>query len=268
VVPANAPIEDGVKKDILGSRRKVVFVEGDDRASLDKPLYSLVFPNASVVAKGGCKEVETAVAGIRSAPDLHWVHAFGIVDNDRRTAVDRAKLHAAGVHAIAVYMVESIYYHPEIQRRVAERHAVVTGDDAATRVTAAKTAALAAVGPHATRMSARAIEKKVRDRIDAIHPTQAQIAAGTPVNIVIDVAAELAAEEAAFQALVAAQDVEGVICRNPDRETPALTYIASSLGFQDRGQYENAVMKLLMDDATALAFVRDLFGTLYADVAA
>jgi ABC-type cobalamin/Fe3+-siderophores transport system ATPase subunit len=268
VVPANAPVEDGVRKDILGSRRKVLFVEGDDKSSLDKPLYSLVFPNVSVVAKGGCREVETAVAGIRGAPDLHWVHAFGIVDNDRRTPADIASLQAAGVYAIAVYMVESVYYHPEIQRRVAERHAVVTGEDAATRVLEARNAALAAVGPHAARMSARAIEKMIRDRIDAMHPTQAQIAAGTPVNIVIDVAAELATEHTAFQALLAAQDVEGIICRYPVRETPALTHIANRLGFQDRGQYENAVRKLLMDDAVALTFVRNLFGTLYADVTA
>jgi hypothetical protein len=117
-------------------------------------------------------------------------------------------------------------------------------------------------------MCARAIEKTIHDRIDAMHPTQAQIAAGTPVNIAIYVAAQLATEQAAFQALVAAQDVERIVCRYPVRETPALTQIASRLGFQDKEQYENAVRKLLMDDATALTFVRNLFGTLYADVSA
>jgi ABC-type Mn2+/Zn2+ transport system ATPase subunit len=268
VVPANAPIEDGIKKDILGSRRKVVFVEGDDNNSLDKPLYSLLFPNVSIIAKGGCKEVETAVAGIRGAPELHWLHAFGIVDNDRRTPADIAALQAAGVYALSVYAVESIYYHPEVQRRVAERHASVTGEDAAARVAAAKAAALNTVQPHAQRMSSRAIEKKIRDRINAMHPTQAQIATGTPVNITINVAAELALEEAAFQALITAQNLESIICRYPVRETPALTQIAARLGFQDRDQYENAVRKLLMDDETALAFVRNLFGNLHADITA
>jgi hypothetical protein len=246
----------------------VVFVEGDERNSLDKQLYSLIFPGVSIIAKGGCKEVETAVAGIRGAPDLHWVHAFGIVDNDRRTQADIAALQAAGVHALAVYMVESIYYHPEMQRRVAERHAAVTGEDVMASMAAAKTAALDAVDPHAPRLSARAIEKKIHDRIDAMHPTQAQIAAGTPVNITIDVAAELAAERAAFQVLIAAENLESIICRYPVRETPALTLISSRLGFQDRGQYENAVRKLIMDDETALTFIRNLFGTLYADITA
>jgi ABC-type cobalamin/Fe3+-siderophores transport system ATPase subunit len=266
LIPANAPIEDSIKKDILGSRRKVVFVEGDDKSSLDISLYTLVFPGVSIVAKGGCKEVERAVAGIRSAPDLHWVQAFGIVDNDGQTDERIEYLRSGGVYAISVYMVESIYYHPSVQRLIAARHAAVTGDDAETNLAAATAGALAAVGPHGARLSARVIERKIRDRIDSMHPTQAEIAGGTPVHITVDVASELATERAAFEALVAADNVAGIICRYPVRDTAALTKIASSLGFQDRAQYENAVRKLVMEDASALTFVRSLFGTMYADV--
>jgi hypothetical protein len=61
-----------------------VFVEGTEK-SLDKPLYSLLFPNVAVIAKSNCRDVEVAVSGIRGAADLHWIHAFGIIDNDRRT---------------------------------------------------------------------------------------------------------------------------------------------------------------------------------------
>jgi ABC-type Mn2+/Zn2+ transport system ATPase subunit len=244
LVPADAPIGDDIKKDILGSRRKVLFLEGDDH-SLDKPLYSLIFPAVSVVAKAGCGEVETAVAGIRGAPDLHWVHAFGIVDNDRRAQTDIERLKALGIYAISVYTVESIYYHPEIQRRVAIRQEAVTGENAVTRVAAAKAAVLASLPPHVDRLCSRAIEKTIRNEIDIQRPTQAQIAAGTAINITIDVAAALAAERTALNALVAAQDLENIVCRYPVRETPALTEIARRLGFQDRAQYENAVRSSL-----------------------
>lgn len=267
LVPADAPIDETIRKDILGARRKVLFVEGAEN-SMDKPLYSLVFPDVSVVAKGGCPEVETAVAGIRAAPNLHWVRAFGVIDNDGRTADEIATLKTQGVYALSVYTVESIYYHPEIQRRVAERHTAVTGENVAARVAAARAGALEAVTPHVQRLSARAIEKKIRSEIDKSRPTQPQIAAGTPVTIGVDVAAVLAAEQATLQALIAAGNVQEIICRYPVRETPALGAIASQLGFQDRRQYENAVRKLLMDDATALNFVRGLFDTLYADIAA
>jgi ABC-type lipoprotein export system ATPase subunit len=43
MIPAGEPIEDRFKQDLLGSRRKILFVEGTPR-SLDVPLYSLLFP--------------------------------------------------------------------------------------------------------------------------------------------------------------------------------------------------------------------------------
>jgi len=267
LVPADAPIADKIKEDILGSRRKVLFVEGDEN-SLDKPLYSLIFPAISVLPKAGCHDVETAVSGIRGAPDLHWVHAFGIVDHDGRTQAEITRLKTFGVYALSVCAVESIYYHPEVQRRVVIRHTAVTGEDPAVRVAAAKAAAFTSVVPHVDRLSARVIEKTIRHEIDKRRPTQAQIAAGAPINISIDVAAALLAEQTAFRAHIAAQSLEQIVCRYPVRETPALTEIAKRLGFQDRTQYENAVRKLLLDDPTALTFVRTMFGTLYADITA
>ncbi|MCY4261852.1 MAG: AAA family ATPase, partial [Candidatus Dadabacteria bacterium] len=53
----DAEIDDVLKKDLLGSRRKILFVEGADN-SLDKSIYSLIFPMASVISKGSCREVE------------------------------------------------------------------------------------------------------------------------------------------------------------------------------------------------------------------
>ena len=74
--------------------------------------------------------------------------------------------------------------------------------------------------------------------------------------------------EERLKAVLATNDVAAIIMRYPVRETPALTRIAEQLGFQDREQYEAAVLKLLIDDAEALAFVRSLFGDLSARVAA
>jgi len=125
LVPPGAGIEEGLKRDILGARRKLLFVEGEAR-SLDAPLYGVVFPEVSVIAKGSSRDVEQAVAGIRGSQDLHWLRAFGIVDNDGRAQDDIAELKVKGVYAVAAFSVESVYYEPEIQRRVAERHAAVT----------------------------------------------------------------------------------------------------------------------------------------------
>jgi ABC-type lipoprotein export system ATPase subunit len=265
LVGPNAEIEDDVRRDILGGRRKLLFVEGAEQ-SLDKPLYSLVFPNVSIIPKSSCREVENTVVAIRSASDLHWLHAFGVVDNDRRTQADVDALKAKGVYALSVFSVESIYYHPEVQRRVAERHAVVTGDDASTRLANAKSAAISAVTPHIQRLSERTVEKTVREEILSQLPGQPEIAAGTPINVSIDLPAIVTAERERLQDSIDKENLAEIIQRYPVRETSALTDIARKLGFQTREQYEGTVRKLLMDDQETLKLVKSFFGTLPSDI--
>lgn len=258
-------VDDEIKKDILGARRKLLFVEGTEQ-SLDKPLYSLVFPNVSVVAKSSCRDVEHAVSGIRDAADLHWLHAFGIVDNDRRPQADLDRLKCKGVFAVPVFSVESIYYHPDVQRRVVERHVAVTGEDASARLANAKIAAVAAVKPHIQRLSERTAEKTLRERFLQHLPGRKQISTGTHIDVSIDVAAVVTEERKRLQDALNADSLEEIIAQYPIRETAALTVIAKKLGFQDREQYEGAVRKLLMDDDEALGFVKSLFSALETEM--
>jgi ABC-type lipoprotein export system ATPase subunit len=265
LVGPNAEIDDDIKRDILGGRRKLLFVEGTEQ-SLDKPLYSLVFPSVSIIPKSSCRDVENAVVGIRGASDLHWLHAFGIVDNDRRTQGDIDVLKAKGIYALSVFSVESIYYHPEVQRRVAERHAVVTGEDASTRLANAKSAAILAVTPQIQRLSERTVEKTVREAILSHLPGQPEIAAGTPINVSIDLPAFVATERGRLQDSIKSGNLAEIIERYPVRETSALTDIARKLGFQSREQYESTVRKLLIDDQETLNVVKSFFGTLPNDI--
>jgi ABC-type lipoprotein export system ATPase subunit len=265
VLEPRAEIDDDVRRDILGGRRKLLFVEGAEH-SLDKPLYSLVFPNVSIIPKSSCRAVENAVAGIRGSSDLHWLEAFGIVDNDRRPQADIDALKAKGVYALSVFSVESIYYHPEVQRRVVERHATVTGEDASTRLANAKSAAISAVTPQIQRLSQRTVEKTVREEILTHLPGQPEIAAGTPINLSIDLPAIVAAERGRLQASINNGNLLEIIERYPVRETSALTDIAHKLGFQNREQYEGTVRKLLMDDPEGLKAVKSFFDTLSNDI--
>lgn len=267
LVPSDSELDEAIKIEILGARRKILFVEGDEQ-SLDKPLYSLVFPSVSVIAKESCREIEHTVAAIRAANNLHWVHAFGVVDNDGRPAAEITELMAKGVYALPVFSVESIYYHPELQRRVAERHAAVTGANPATLVADAKAAAITAVTPHVNRLSERVAEKSVREEVFRHLPKREDIIAGTSINIGINVSDFVAQERGKLQNAIASADLSAIIARYPVRETPALDRIAQNLGFQNCAQYERAIQKMLMDDDDALSFVRSQFGTLAADIAA
>lgn len=265
LLSAGGEIDDQLKQDVLGSRRKLLFVEGTE-SSLDKPLYSLLFPQTSVIPKATCRDVEHAVSSIRDAHELHWLRAFGIVDNDRRPGTVIAELKTRGVYAVPVYAVESIYYHAQILERLAVRQQEMTGADAAELLVQAKTAAIDAVRPHIQRLSERVIEASVRQALMSRLPKRSDIAQAQPIEFTIDVPTIVAEEITRLTGACNEGDLDTIIARYPVRETPALREIAIRLGFQSRTQYENAVRKLLMDDPETLAGLQALFGTLKADI--
>jgi ABC-type lipoprotein export system ATPase subunit len=261
----DADISEDVKQDILGARRRILFVEGTDR-SLDAPLYSLIFPDVSVVAKSNCREVERAVNGIRASQDLHWLEAYGIIDEDGRTPEEIEELRARGIHALPFYSVESIYYEPEIQRRVAIECAKLVDSAPDTLVEEAQDAALSAVSPHGARLSARLAERRAQRLFMAHAPTWKAILAGEKIQVELETAQLLANERTQLETAIARQDLAFVIGRYPVRETPALEKIASALGFKSRAQYEGSVRKLLRTDPEALEYTRSLFVSLTAEL--
>ncbi|KQW30946.1 hypothetical protein ASE36_01220 [Rhizobium sp. Root274] len=265
LVTTDTEIDEQLKQDILGSRRKLLFVEGTEQ-SLDKPLYSLLFPQVSVIPKASCRDVEHSVSSIRDAQSLHRLHAFGIVDNDRRTEANINELKDKGVYAVPVYAVESLYYHDDVLQRLAARQQTLTGADAVQSLELAKSSAIDAILPHIKRLSERVVEASIRQDLMSKLPKRADIAHAQPLNVTIDVPAVVAAEVSRLTEACKAADLTAVIARYPVRETPALDRIATSLGFQGRSQYESAVRRLLMDDGAALAVLQNLFATLKDDI--
>ncbi len=181
LVPSDAEIDEVLKGDILGSRKKILFVEGTGR-SLDQPLYSLIFPEVSVVPKSSCRDVEHAVTGVRGAANLHWLRAFGIVDSDGRPTAEIEELKLQGVYAVPAYSIEALYYHPDIQRRVTERHAAVTGANPQIQLANAKTAALTAIkrarGPNERKGGGKSNSR----RSFPAHSRQGRSESGTPLQ--------------------------------------------------------------------------------------
>lgn len=260
-------IDDDLKRTILGERRKIVFVEGVEH-SLDKPLYSLLFPNASIVAKANCREVENAVVGIKGTAELHWVKPFGLVDNDSSEPERIADLQAKGVIPLNVYSVESIYYHPEVQKLAGEKLAGVVGGDLTEKLEKANNDAIKAIRDNAKHLSVRIAEKSARAQIFSLLPKKGEVAAGGKRTAEIDFAKCAKDEAARIEALVNASDFVGILQRYPIRESPALDAIAKALNFANRAQYEAAVCKLLAQDSEAVKRVRILLGSFPADLIA
>ncbi len=254
-------LDEQLQRDVLGARRKILFVEGKSAASLDQPLYTLLFPGVSVIPKGGQAQVLRAVKGLRNARDLAWVEAFGIVDRDNRSAEEVADLRADGVFALGWYSVESIYYHPEIQRRVAERHVASIGGDAAADLGSARMGALKRIRQQAELIVKKRTTERARRKAREGIPTDIDlrtVMALPPVNV----PAIHDQERTELKAAIAEGDLETLVERYSIRQTGALNVIATRLRFQSRSDYEQAVLRLISDDNDALEWVRSRFGPL------
>lgn len=266
VLDPGTEIDDATKEAIIGSRRKLLFIEGTS-ASLDKLLYELLFPGVAIFPRQSCRDVEHAVASVRDAQSVTWVQAFGIVDQDQIPPTKVTSLNVKGIYPLSVYSVESLYYSPTIIAAVAHRQCTVVDGSFEQMVQAASTNLITAIASAADRLAARMTEQAVKDKISMEVPDWKSIQSGENVNIAVDAQAMYQAEMAQLQSWIAAADVEKIVARYPIRETMALAGVVNALQFKNRGQYEAAVRKLVRDDASIRATLIGHFGGLVAALA-
>lgn len=253
-------IPEDIKLDIYGSRRKLLFVEGTEE-SLDKPLYGILFPEITIVPKGNCREVERAVVGVRGAASLHWASAYGLIDADGREG-EIAELLANGICATECYSVESLYYHPQMIRVIADRVATLDGSDPENRTQQAIASAIEAVRSERDRLCARVATRKLHESLLKSTPKPEDVVRGIDVSIDLPVSDVIHREFGLFDGYVTAGDYSQLIQRYPLRETPALTRISSALGFKTRKEYEAAVLKACSDDQDIRSLVIGWLGPL------
>ena len=266
LLEASQTLDEQLQRDVLGARRRILFVEGRTATSLDQPLYSLMFPDVSVIAKGGQGQVIHSVKGLRSTADITWIEAFGIVDHDNRSDDDVSALREQGVYALPWYSVESIYYHPHVQEKVAARRAELLGGNAESAVRTARASALTRVRGKVSQIIHSRASAAARGRAQQSIPA---VVESDEVLVLpsIDVPTIRDEERSILEAALDAEDLATIVERYPIRETGALAAIAQGLGFRSCPEYEQAVLRLLTDDEGSLRWVRSLLEPLASDLA-
>ena len=267
--PAASPIDENLKRDLLGARRKILFIEGTD-GSLDKSLYSVLFPMVSVIPKGNCHEVEEAVVGARSAEALHWLDVFGIIDSDGLASTQIAAKRARGVYAVPYYSVEAMYFHPQVIEWIASRVVSTHGGDAQQLTQDAIANGVAAIRDHTERLSRKAAIKAVRRSIMEHIPCDDSLLDGGGDSIVIENRSREihAACRHTLESAVAEGDWETILVTCPVRESSALEEISKTLLFGKREHYERSVRHLLSEEKGARNCMCELFGDLAARILA
>jgi len=107
---------------ILGSRKPVLFVEGEQQGSLDIAFYRACYPGWTVIPRGGCESVIHSVATMRRNVAFTRITCAGLVDADGRDANDRAYLAGIGVSVLPVAEIENLLLLPSVSKVILEKN--------------------------------------------------------------------------------------------------------------------------------------------------
>lgn len=118
-VPEDTGFDEELITLILGSRRPILFVEGD-QTSLDTAVYRCCYPDWTVVPRGSCEEVIHSVVTMRRNQALTRVTCSGIVDADDYGADDIAYLERLGIKTLPVSEIENVFLLPSVSKAIAE----------------------------------------------------------------------------------------------------------------------------------------------------
>lgn len=249
-LPNNAPVSEELRADILGGRRNLLFIEGTTD-SIDLPIYSLLFPDMTIIPKEGCRDVENAVKALRSTSETHWVMPWGIVDRDRRSEDELRGLKASGVYALEYFSVESLYYHPDMIALMAERVSTLIGESKDTLCRKAISDAIDEINSCQAHLVLNVVARLVRQSVFATLPEKGKLEDCEVINIEVPVSDIHKCECQLFNELIESGDLKGLVARYPVRQSGALKSVAEALNFKNCKKYEAAVLTYLQDSDTA-----------------
>ena len=118
-VPEGAPFGEDFTTLILGSRKPVLFVEGNCTTSLDHFIYRAAYPDHLVLPRNSSSEVVHAVASLRANAAFTRVSCWGLVDRDNRSRDDIDRLRSQGVYVLPVAEIENVFLLPDVARAIA-----------------------------------------------------------------------------------------------------------------------------------------------------
>ena len=263
----NNDLPEDLRIAVLGSRSKVLFVEGTE-VSRDLPIYNALFPDISVVAKGGSTDVIRAVEGVRGSQDLHHVEAFGLIDNDGRTPEDICSLSKRGVFVLTGYAVESLYYNCDSVDAVAQQQTQTLGIDPETLKDGALKAAVKVISGNeiAERMAARRCAIRVKDLIASKSPRWETIRDCRQSTFQFCVESPFQEELKTFRKLLDTEEVDQLVARYPLQESGLFDEIARALEFSNKKLYEQALVVRVKADEDLADKLRCRIGPLSCEL--
>lgn len=101
-------IPEELQLKLVGSRKKILFCEGDTQNSIDKFVFEILFPDYTIQPVESCK---TVIAYTRAFNKLENVpiKAYGLIDRDFRNEEQLKKLEKESIYSYSVAEVENLF---------------------------------------------------------------------------------------------------------------------------------------------------------------
>lgn len=119
--------------EILGSRKNVLFVEGETN-SYDSKLYSQIYHNYLVIPCGSCTQVIERTKAFRNSKVLHECTVYGLIDRDYRSDREIASLKEKGIYVIDVAEVENLFLVEELIKFLSNHFATESAEQTVEKI--------------------------------------------------------------------------------------------------------------------------------------
>lgn len=120
LISQDGSLPDDLLIEVLGSRKPVVFVEGEN-GSYDVSLYRELIPKFLVIPRGSCNQVIQSVKALKANAQIHHLEIYGVIDRDRRVPAEILKLEQDSIYVLEVAEVENLFCTREALKIVSER---------------------------------------------------------------------------------------------------------------------------------------------------
>lgn len=119
-VPEKEEIPEELMLQIVGSRKPILFVEGEKDKSLDLPIYEAVYTEFTIIPRTNCSKVIEGTKAMQDNENLHTNKVFGLIDRDYRPSNELEGLKSQGIFHINLGEVENLLCIPDVIQVVAE----------------------------------------------------------------------------------------------------------------------------------------------------
>lgn len=120
ILDENNPIPEQVLLEILGSRKPILFIEGDN-SSIDYYLYQHIFAEFTIEPLGNCNKVFETTKSFNDQNTFHHLTAKGIIDRDRRSTSDVEAIRKQNIFVPEVAEAENLLLLESVVKIVAKR---------------------------------------------------------------------------------------------------------------------------------------------------